>query len=75
MSIDSVAMIGVSSSTVRAIGYDVQEAALYVRFHNGRLYRYRLVPKGVYERFRASASKGSFLWVHIRGRFRYERLE
>ena len=74
MSMDSVRMIGVNSSTIRAIGYVEEDAALYATFRNGRLCRYTSVPRGVYERFKAAASKGRFLWVHIRDKYNYERL-
>lgn len=67
------------SSNIHSFGYDPSGRLLYVIFKtpdgkdDGPLYRYIKVPKGVFNRFSRSASKGLFMWTHIRSKFGYEK--
>jgi hypothetical protein len=53
-------MVFVDSSSVEAIGYDVDERELWVQFHGGRTYVYSEVPEEVYQEFVQADSKGSY---------------
>ena len=61
-------MISVSSSAIRAIGYE--DGRLAVTFHNSGTYTHRGVPYSVYERFMRSGSKGAFYNQNIRRHYR-----
>jgi KTSC domain len=54
------------SSTISAIAYDDSGAVLGVRFNSGGEYRYRSVPRRVYEGFLNASSKGSYFDQFVR---------
>ena len=54
-------LIKVDSSMIYAIGYDEQQQVLEVVFKRTGVYRYRNVPKDVYEGLLKSSSKGSYM--------------
>lgn len=43
----AVTRVPVSSSAMRAVGYDKQQSVLEIELHNGDVYRYFDVPAGV----------------------------
>jgi hypothetical protein len=63
-----VTLIPVSSSAIRAVGYDGY--TLTVEFHNSGAYDHPGVPYDVYAELMAAASKGAFYNRYIRGRYR-----
>ena len=65
----------VSSSSVRAVGYDEGTHVLEIEFHNGRAYRYRHVPAAVHRLLLLAPSIGQFVNQQIRPRFDAERLD
>ena len=66
--------IPVVSSNVKSVGYDPAESVLEVEFNSGALYQYYDVPEEVYNDFMVAASKGKFLWNHIRDVYEYDRI-
>lgn len=61
-------MISVSSSAIRAIGYDGYTLA--VQFHSSdTIYEHERVPASLFARFMLAGSKGTFYAVHIRGKY------
>ena len=64
----------VSSSNVRAIGYDETENVLYVEFLNNTLYTYKGVPATAFEELKIASSVGSFLHRNIKNLYPYERI-
>jgi hypothetical protein len=62
-----MSMIPVSSSAIRAIGYDGY--TLRVQFHSGRVYDHPGVPYSVFEGLMMAASKGRYYNENIRGRY------
>lgn len=64
----------VSSSSVRSIGYHEDARALEVEFHSGGVYRYREVPREVFEQFHAADSRGRFLHDRVRDQYEYQRI-
>lgn len=62
----------VASSNLESVGYD--NGTLYVRFHDGSLYRYEGVPSSVYAGLMSATSKGSYLHANIAYSYKYERI-
>lgn len=61
-------MIRVSSSAIRAVGYDGY--SLRVEFHSGRVYDHPNVPYYHFEGLLNASSKGAYYNEHIRGRYK-----
>jgi hypothetical protein len=54
-------LIKVDSSMIYAFGYDEEQQVLEVVFKRNGVYRYRDVPKKVYEELLNASSKGSYM--------------
>ena len=67
--------VPVSSSAIKAIGYDPKPKVLEVMFLSGRIYRYFHVPPERYDALRKAESVGAYLNREIKGRYDYERVE
>ena len=68
-------MIFVDSSNVEAIGYDPATRELHVRFvKSGETYVYYEVEEWVFEDFKRSDSKGTFLNTVIKVQYRFGKL-
>lgn len=65
----------VTSSAIASVGYDPESAILEVEFHDTGIYRYHGVPPDVHAALLAAPSVGTYLTTHIKGRFRYERVD
>ena len=68
-------LVPVSSSALRAVGYDADRRILEIEFHNGEVYCYYDVPAEVHWGLMAADSHGRYFDQHIRGAFRYEKIE
>lgn len=62
------------SRAVLSAGYDVESRVLELEFHNGRVYRYRDVPEGVYQFLLRTESKGGYVNRMIQDRYAYEEV-
>ena len=62
------------SSVVAAMHYDEQKKVLRIVYTSGAVYDYKNVPAPVYEQMRASGSKGTFLNLHIKGEYPFEKV-
>lgn len=62
----------VLSSNVRKIGY--HEGDLIVEYLSGAKYRYKNVPKKLYDAMLESDSKGRFMNNSIKGKFEFEKM-
>lgn len=62
------------SSSIAAFAYEVEDLMLFVRFKNGRTYRYVGVPTSVFEAFADADSKGTFFNARIQGRYSYSQI-
>jgi hypothetical protein len=61
------------SSQIEQYGYSALSQALVIHFKgakNGTFYRYEAVPAGIFEEFKESTSKGSFLHARIKDQFK-----
>jgi len=54
-------LVKTDSSMIYAVGYDEQAQILEVVFKRTGVYRYRNVPKKVYQELMAASSKGSYM--------------
>jgi hypothetical protein len=69
-------LVPVSSSALRAVGYDDSQEILEIQFHNGAVYRYYGVPVAVHRGLMEADSHGRYFQQHIRGAgYRYERIK
>jgi hypothetical protein len=59
----------VSSSVIESIGYDDKERVLEVKFRNGRVYQYFLVPRATFEKLMRAESVGSYFNLQVRPYF------
>ena len=59
--LSQVTRIPVSSSSVRAVGFNADYNVLEVEFQNGRIYRYYGVPASIYKGLLAAPSKGRYV--------------
>jgi len=62
------------SSSIAAFAYEAEDRALYVRFKNGRTYRYAGVPAYVFEAFAGAGSKGAFFNAQVQGNYPYSQI-
>ena len=68
-------LIPVSSSNLRAVGYDAETRKLQVAFNNGGLYEYSGVPASVHAGLMAASSHGSYFDAHIKkGPYQYRKI-
>lgn len=68
--------IAVNSRSLRALGYDADEQALEVEFHNGSEYRYEQVPADVVQALLEADSLGRYFnQVFKACDFPYRRLD
>ena len=54
-------LIEVESIMIDAVGYDPESLQMLVIFNSGKSYRYKGVPKKVYEELLAAESKGQYM--------------
>lgn len=65
----------VSSSSVVSVGYDGPSQSLELEFAGGAVYRYRRVPRLVYDELLRAPSKGRFVNAFVRDTFAYSKLD
>lgn len=63
----------VDSSTIEAIGYDLDNQELHVQFISSGLYVYLNVEEWVFNDFLQAGSKGQYLNYNIKGTYPYDR--
>jgi hypothetical protein len=63
-----------ASRAVLSAGYDSLTKELELEFQNGRIYRYREVPAGVYEFLLRTPSKGGYVNRMIQNRYAFEEV-
>jgi hypothetical protein len=70
----AVNWVTVESSVFTSAAYRNDERQLYLRFHDGDIYRYFEFPRQQYDEFLVADSKGQYFAHNIRNRFRYEQV-
>ncbi|MEQ1861229.1 MAG: KTSC domain-containing protein [Chthoniobacteraceae bacterium] len=61
------------STSIASAGYDVRSRTMEIEFRNGGIYRYRDVPRELFNGLMSAGSKGRYFIERIRGKFEYER--
>lgn len=64
----------VSSSNIRAIGYDSGSSTLEIEFNNGCVYQYAGVPQGEFDALMSAASHGTYFSANIKNRYSFVKL-
>jgi hypothetical protein len=59
---------------VHAAGYDDAERELEIVFTNGRTYRYKQVPRKIYQDLMKANSKGQYMRTNVMGVYDYHTL-
>lgn len=72
---EAIERAAVKSSTIASAGYLTSGGTLEIEFHTGAAYRYRRVPKEVFDALIAARSKGRFFGSEIRGKYPFEKLK
>lgn len=62
----------VKSSNIDSVGYENEN--LYIQYQSGAIYKYKNVPKVIYESLIDSDSKGRFMNSEIKNKYLFERL-
>jgi hypothetical protein len=62
------------SSHVSAIAYSPDTQECFVRFGDESIYRYSGVPQQIWDEFLGHPSKGRYVNIVLRRRFRYEKV-
>ncbi len=70
--ISAVEWVPVESGLFSAAAYRASTRQLYLRFQDGKIYRFFDCPVTVYDEFMAAASQGRYFSKQIRNRFRSE---
>lgn len=72
--VEAVEWIAVESSVFTAVAYRRVARQLYLRFHDGDIYRYFDVSLQTFQKLRTAESKGRYFSRFIRHRFRHEKV-
>src|SRR5690242_17327692 len=70
--VSTVEWVPVESGLFSSAAYRASVRQLYLRFQDGKIYRFFECPAAVYSEFVAATSKGRYFSQQIRNRFRYE---
>jgi len=70
--VSAVDWVRVESGLFSAAAYRASARQLYLRFQDGKIYRFFDCPVTVYDEFMAAASRGRYFSQQIRNRFRFE---
>lgn len=64
----------IRSSMLKSVSYDETESSLIVEFHNGGEYKYKAVPKEIFDAMLNSDSEGKYFLANIKNKFECEKL-
>ena len=70
--VSAVEWVAVESGLFSSVAYRASVRQLYLRFQDGKIYRFFDCPVTVYNEFIAAASQGRYFSQQIRNHFRYE---
>ena len=65
----------VSSSNIRAIGYDSESNMLEIEFRSGGVYQYFGVPEPIYNELMHASSHGSYFHRYVKDRYRWAKIK
>ena len=62
------------SSVINHFNYDQKGAILYITFVSGITYKYKNVPREIYQMLKLAGSKGRYFNYHIKNKFKYKKM-
>lgn len=68
----TIEMKQVFSSNVEAVGYDADEAALYIQWKSGKTSKYDGVPPAVAQQAQTAHSIGQYVHANIKGQYGHQ---
>lgn len=68
----TIKMTSVASTSISEIGY--KRRTMNVKFHNGKLYEFKKVPRALFDKFSNSASIGQFFNQEIKAGYPFVEL-
>ena len=66
-------LLKTSSNVIRSFDYEESTQTLRVEFYNGSVYKYRDVPKKIYQELESAPSVGQYFNAHIREKYGHDR--
>jgi hypothetical protein len=67
-------LVSVTSSNLRAIGYDVSTQTLTISFIKSGVYEFYKIPDSTHSALMNAYSKGTYFDRNIKGRFQYKKI-
>lgn len=64
-------LVPVTSSNLRAVGYDASTHSLIISFHSGGTYQYENITDQMHRNLMSASSKGTFFRKYIRDKTAY----
>lgn len=61
--------LGIESSMIRSIGYDVDNVILEIEFNSGEVWQYYDFPESIWYEFSSSDSQGRFFHREIKNQY------
>jgi hypothetical protein len=62
------------STVISSISYDTVSSTLRITFISGMIYDYKNVPEEIYHALKTSGAKGIYLNQHIKGKYKFEKI-
>jgi hypothetical protein len=69
-----LSLLAMPSSVVSNINYDINTAILRITYVSGTIYDYLDVPEDVYTEMKKAFSKGTYLNLHIKGKYSFRKI-
>ena len=63
------------SSVISRMEYNATSSVLRIVFVSGMIYDYKNVPEAVYIAMQGSTSKGTYLNQHIKGTYKFKKIQ
>lgn len=63
------------STVINHFIYDEKSESLKITFITGMVYKYKNVPKKIFEMLKAAGSKGRYFNYHIKDKYSFEKVE
>lgn len=72
--VSAVEWVPLKSGLFSSVAYRAGSRQLYLRFHDGKIYRFFDCPVMIYNEFMGAVSQGRYFSQQIRNRFRFEMI-
>jgi plasmid stabilization system protein ParE len=72
---DVMKFLPVNSRMILGVRYNAKTGEMDIVFRTGEKYRYKRVPRGVYDELMSADSHGQYMYKKVLGHYDYERLD